>query len=71
MYYSDNQSKMHRDIADVLFNARLNQPVNRRTVSDIIASKDKWMDASCNVSKKQRLGKHHNLEAALQVWFGS
>ena len=72
VYHSNNQSKTHKDIADV-FSVRFNQPVSRRTVSDILAAKEKWMDVSCNcnASKKQRLGKHQDLEAALQVWFAS
>jgi len=70
VYFSNNQSKTHKDIADV-FSVKFNHPVSRRTVGDIIAAKEKWMDVTCNEAKKQRLGKHHDLEAALQVWFAS
>ena len=70
VYHENNTSKTQQDIAN-LFTVRFGHPVSRRTVGDILADKTKWLDSVGSNSKRVRLGKHAELESAIQVWFSS
>ena len=70
MYHASNGSKTQQEIADVV-SIRFGHPISRRSVGDVIATKEKWMDCDANSSKKQRAGKNAELEAVLQMWFSS
>jgi len=71
VFHGNNSNKKQQEIADIL-SARLDQTVSRRTVGDILAEKQKWLDCChSSSSKKIRAGKHVEMEAALQLWFAS
>ena len=67
VFHGNNSNKKQQEIADIL-SARLDQTVSRRTVGDIVAEKQKWLDCChSSSSKKIRAGKHVEMEAALQI----
>ena len=70
IYHTNNSSKTQQEIATV-FSAKFGETVSRRSVGDIIASKEKWMQSHGPNSKKLRLGQHSNLDSALQLWFAT
>jgi hypothetical protein len=71
-YHLQNPEKTQKQIADV-FSAKFDNVVSRRTVGDILANKQKWIDfvVQGNPAKKLKCAKHSSLEEALQIWFAN
>lgn len=73
VYFENNSSKTQQDIAN-FFSSKFDQPVSRRSVGDILAAKQKWLDyrpTAAGNSKRLRFGQHAELETALQMWFSA
>ena len=70
IYHTNHSSKTQLEISSV-FSAKFSETVSRRSVGDIIACKEKWMQNQGPNSKKLRLGQHSNLDSALHLWFAT
>jgi hypothetical protein len=72
VYHGNNAWKAQQEIANVL-SVRFDNPVSRKNVGDIPADKSKWLDNanSNNVKRVRRLGKHADLESALEIRFSN
>jgi hypothetical protein len=72
VYHNNNPGKTQNEIA-VVFSAKFGDTVSRRSMGDILANKQKWMDAVIQAipTKKLKCAKHETLEEALQIWFAN